>query len=84
MDRYKAKDGTWPDDSGCPVAHVDMDAFYARVAIRKRWELVPGSALQQDPSAQDVLAALELRLALTAPLRDIAARLHVVARRSVG
>jgi S-adenosylmethionine-dependent methyltransferase len=48
-------------------------------------ELVPGSVLQQDPSAQDALAELELRLARTAPLRDIAARLHVVARKmSVG
>lgn len=43
-------------------------------------ELVPGSALQE-PSAQDELAALEQRLAQTAPLRDIAARLHVVARK---
>ena len=47
-------------------------------------ELVPGSALQQDPSAQDALAALELKLARTPPLRDIAARLHAVARRSAG
>ena len=45
-------------------------------------ELVPGSVLQQDPSAQDALAALELKLASAAPLRDIAARLHAVARRS--
>jgi SAM-dependent methyltransferase len=44
-------------------------------------ELVPGSALQQDPSAQDALAELELKLAPTPPLRDIAARLHAVARR---
>jgi len=44
-------------------------------------ELVPGSVLQQDSSAQDALAALELRLAPVPPLRDIAARLHVVARR---
>jgi SAM-dependent methyltransferase len=43
-------------------------------------ELVPGSVLQQDPSAQDALAALELRLASTPPLRDIAARLHAMAR----
>lgn len=47
-------------------------------------ELVPGSALQQDPSAQDALAALELKLAPTPPLRDIAARLHAVARRPAG
>jgi SAM-dependent methyltransferase len=45
-------------------------------------ELVPGSVLQQDTSAQDALAALELKLAPHAPLRDIAARLHAVARRA--
>jgi S-adenosylmethionine-dependent methyltransferase len=45
-------------------------------------ELVPGSVLQQDTSAQDALAALELKLAPVAPLRDIATRLHAVARRS--
>ncbi len=44
-------------------------------------ELVPGSVLQQDSSAQDALAALELRLAATAPLRDIAARIHAIARK---
>ncbi|MFL6124848.1 class I SAM-dependent methyltransferase [Actinophytocola sp.] len=44
-------------------------------------ELVPGSVLQQDLSAQDALAALELRLAPVPPLRDIAARLHVLARK---
>jgi S-adenosylmethionine-dependent methyltransferase len=43
-------------------------------------ELVPGSVLQQDPSAPDAMAALELRLAQVSPLRDIAARLHVLAR----
>jgi len=47
-------------------------------------ELVPGSVLQQDPSAQDALVELELRLARTSPLRDIAARLHVLARRGSG
>lgn len=44
-------------------------------------DLVPGSVLQQDSGAEQALAELELRLAGTAPLRDIASRLHAVARR---
>jgi S-adenosylmethionine-dependent methyltransferase len=43
-------------------------------------DLVPGSALEQDSGAAEALAELELRLAGTAPLRDIATRLHAVAR----
>lgn len=47
-------------------------------------DLVPGAALEQDPSAAEILAELELRVARTPPLRDVAARLHAVARRTVG
>lgn len=43
-------------------------------------ELVPGSALEANPSAAGTLADLELELARRPPLRDIAAKLHAIAR----
>ncbi|MFI9817168.1 class I SAM-dependent methyltransferase [Saccharothrix variisporea] len=44
-------------------------------------DLVPGSVLEANPGAADALAELELAAATRPPLRDVAARLHVLARK---
>ncbi|MEU5692500.1 class I SAM-dependent methyltransferase [Actinosynnema sp. NPDC020468] len=44
-------------------------------------DLVPGSVLEATPGAAEALAELEVAAALRPPLRDVAARLHVLARR---
>ncbi|HEU5470583.1 MAG TPA: methyltransferase domain-containing protein [Actinophytocola sp.] len=44
-------------------------------------DMVPGPVLEQSPGAADALAELELRVATLAPLRDVATRLHAIARR---
>lgn len=44
-------------------------------------DLVPGSVLEASPGAIEALAELELAAAGIPPLRDIAVRLHAVARR---
>lgn len=44
-------------------------------------DLVPGAALQQESGAEQALTELERRLASATPLRDIASRLHAIARR---
>lgn len=46
-------------------------------------DLVPGVVLDTNPGAADALAELELAAATRSPLRDVAARLHVLARRTV-
>ncbi|TWP50232.1 class I SAM-dependent methyltransferase [Lentzea tibetensis] len=44
-------------------------------------DLVPGVVLDANPGAAEALAQLELEAATRSPLRDVAARLHVLARR---
>jgi S-adenosylmethionine-dependent methyltransferase len=44
-------------------------------------DLVPGSVLESSPDAVEALAQLELAAASHPPLRDVAARLHALARR---
>lgn len=45
-------------------------------------DLVPGGVLEAHPGAAEQLSDLELAAAAHAPLRDIASRLHALARRS--
>ncbi|HKN99665.1 MAG TPA: methyltransferase domain-containing protein [Pseudonocardiaceae bacterium] len=45
-------------------------------------DVVPGSVLEASPGAEDALARLELAAATRPPLRDVAARLHALARKT--
>lgn len=44
-------------------------------------DLVPGAVLESNPGAVETLAALEIEAARRPPLRDVATRLHALARR---
>ena len=59
--------------SGLSVELVQGDGVVA--------DLIPGGVLEAHPGAAEVLAELELCAAGRAPLRDIATRLHALARR---
>lgn len=61
------------EDSGLAVELIQGDAVVA--------DLVPSGVLEAHPGAGDQLVELELSAAMRSPLRDIAGRLHALARR---
>lgn len=61
------------EHAGLVVEFVQGDGVVA--------DLVPGGVLEAHPGAADALIELELAAADRAPLRDIATRLHAIARR---
>src|SRR5690606_40860302 len=44
-----------PDDSGCPILHVDMDAFYASVSLLDHPELVGTPVIVGGTSTRSVV-----------------------------
>ncbi len=60
-------------------AELDVEVLQGHGLVS---DLVPGSVLEANPGAVEALAQLEFAAATRSPLRDVAARLHALARRA--
>jgi hypothetical protein len=83
-------DGQLPDDSlkrrfdvdslrsALSDAGLDVELLQGYGVVA---DLVPGAVLEGNPGAAEALAQLEVAAATQPPLRDVASRLHALARR---
>ncbi|HEX4226728.1 MAG TPA: methyltransferase domain-containing protein [Pseudonocardiaceae bacterium] len=60
------------------LAGLDVEVLHGHGLVS---DVLPGSVLEANPGAADALAELELAACDESPLRDVAARIHALARR---